>query len=91
MSSDLIRMAREAGAPDWWLGIGIDGQQSGSALVWVGRLAASVAAAAAEVEREECAKVCDHYATALDGGDNHYLRSAECRQAAAKIRSRGQV
>lgn len=77
-SEEILRLAREA-----------DCGHESMLLVWIPpvgllRFAELVAAA----EREACAKVCDHYATALDGGDNHYLRSAECRQAAAKIRAR---
>ena len=54
-----------------------------------GDLTDEFAAMAAATEREACAQVCDEYALALDGGDNHYLRSGECRQAAARIRARG--
>lgn len=79
--NEVVHLAREAGAPDWWIGASGDG----SNLKWLARFAAAVAAG----EREACAQVCDHYAVALDGGDNHYLRSAECRQAAEKIRGRG--
>lgn len=49
------------------------------------RFAALVAAA----EREACAQVCDHYATALDYGSSPYTHSRECKQAAAAIRARG--
>lgn len=34
----------------------------------------------------EAERICDHYATALDGGDNEYTRSRECMQAATAIR-----
>lgn len=78
---DLVRMAREAGSMDF----GADSAAHVLNIDVLERFAALVAAA----ESEACAQVCDHYATALDGGDNHYLRSAECRQAAAKIRARG--
>ncbi|MCO5355123.1 hypothetical protein [Acidovorax kalamii] len=32
-------------------------------------------------------RICDHYATALDGGANEYTRSRECMQAANAIRA----
>lgn len=47
------------------------------------------AALVAEAEREACAQVCDHYATALDYGSSPYTHSRECKQAAASIRARG--
>ena len=47
------------------------------------------AALVAEAEREACAQVCDHYATALDYGSSPYTHSRECKQAAAAIRARG--
>ena len=47
------------------------------------------AALVAEAEREACAQVCDHYATALDYGSSPYTHSHECKQAAAAIRARG--
>ena len=44
----------------------------------------------AEARRDaltEAERICDHYATALDGGDNEYARSRECMQAANAIRA----
>lgn len=41
---DIIRLARESGAPDWWIGIGMQGEQTGSALAWLGRFASLVIA-----------------------------------------------
>lgn len=38
---------------------------------------------------EECALIADRYAMALDDGNNPYLRSRECQQAAAAIRAKG--
>ena len=35
----------------------------------------------------EAERICDHYATALDGGANEYIRSRECMQAANAIRA----
>lgn len=35
----------------------------------------------------EAERICDHYATALDGGANEYTRSRECMQAANAIRA----
>lgn len=34
----------------------------------------------------EAERICDHYATALDGGANEYTRSRECMHAANAIR-----
>lgn len=45
--------------------------------------------AAVTAERAACAEICDYYATALDHGDNEYLRSWEAAQAAIRIRQRG--
>lgn len=73
---DVIAMAKQAELP-----AGYDDK--------LAIFAALVEERAVAAEREACAQVCDHYATALDGGDNHYLRSSECRQAARKIRARG--
>ena len=47
------------------------------------------AALVAATEREACAQVCDHYATALDYESSPYTHSRECKQAAAAIRARG--
>jgi hypothetical protein len=44
----------------------------------------------AEARRDaltEAERVCDHYATALDGGSNEYTRSRECMLAANAIRA----
>ena len=35
----------------------------------------------------EAERICDYYATALDGGANEYTRSRECMQAANAIRA----
>jgi hypothetical protein len=35
----------------------------------------------------EAERICDYYATALDGGANEYTRSRECLQAANAIRA----
>ena len=83
MSRDeIIAMAREADP------FGDDGRLMSLAMLTPGtleRFAALVAAA----EREACAQVCDHYATALDYGSSPYTHSRECKQAAASIRARG--
>jgi len=79
---ELIAMAREADP------FGDDGRLVSLAMLTPGtleRFAALVAAA----EREACAQVCDHYATALDYGSSPYTHSRECKQAAAAIRARG--
>ena len=44
--------------------------------------------AAASIEREACAKVCDYYATAIDLRGNEYIRSGDCKLAAELIRNR---
>ena len=44
--------------------------------------------AATAMERESCAKVCDHYATAIDLRGNEYIRSGDCKRAAELIRNR---
>lgn len=44
--------------------------------------------AATAIERESCAKVCDHYATAIDLRGNEYIRSGDCKRAAELIRNR---
>lgn len=36
---------------------------------------------------EEAERICDYYATALDGGANEYTRSRECMMAANAIRA----
>ena len=82
---DVIRWAREIGAPDWWMGIGINGEVSGHSLDWLW----NISTMAAEAEREACAKVCDRFAVALDYGGNEYLRSRDCQLAANAIRSQG--
>ena len=48
--NDLIRLAQDAGAPDWWIGLGVDGVATGSALLWLERFAELAAAA----ERQRC-------------------------------------
>ena len=81
-TDELIAMAREADP------FGDDGRLVSLAMLTPGtleRFAALVAAA----EREACAQVCDHYATALDYGSSPYTHSRECKQAAAAIRARG--
>ena len=81
-TDELIAMAREADP------FGDDGRLVSLAMLTPGtleRFAALVAAA----EREACAQVCDHYATALDYGSSPYTHSHECKQAAAAIRARG--
>ncbi len=47
------------------------------------------AALVAQQERDACANVCDKYAMARDHAWVPYVRSRECQQAAAAIRSRG--
>lgn len=44
--------------------------------------------AATAIERESCAKVCDHYATAIDLRGNEYIRSGDCKREAELIRDR---
>ena len=55
---------------------------------WGARQPVECAALVAAAEREACAQVCDHYATALDYGSSPYTHSRECKQAAAAIRAR---
>ena len=79
MSRDeLIAMARDAGYPH--VGLNWNDREQDFLM----RFAALVA----EAEREACAQVCDHYATALDYGGSPYTHSRECKQAAAAIRAR---
>lgn len=40
---DVIRAAREAGAPGWWIGIGLNGEVTGGSLQWLERFAATAA------------------------------------------------
>jgi len=83
-TDELIAMAREADP------FGDDGRLVSLAMLTPGtleRFAALVAAA----EREACAQVCDHYATALDYGSSPYTHSRECKQAAAAIRARSKT
>lgn len=40
---DLIRLARDAGAPDWWICLGVDGVVTGSALLFLALLLARAA------------------------------------------------
>lgn len=54
------------------------------------RLSAFARAIEAEAWRdalEEAERICDYYATALDGGANEYTRSRECMMAANAIRA----
>lgn len=78
---DIIRMAREAGAPDWWIGLALDGSRSGPALRWL----ESVVSAAVAAEREACARVCE--GIARDAYGMTELR--EYGECAAAIRARG--
>lgn len=82
---EIIAAARAAGAPDWWIGLGADGQASGPGLQWLGNFAALVAEKAAAKEREACALVCDEQfekSTTAAGA----FRADMC---AAAIRARG--
>lgn len=81
-TNEIIAMAREADP------FGEDGRLFAMASVAPGTLE-RFAALATEAEREACAQVCDHYATALDYGSSPYTHSRECKQAAAAIRARG--
>lgn len=93
MSRDeLIAMAKEAGFRTGQIQLSngppvpfIAPASGTNCMVELERFAALVAAA----EREACAQVCDHYATALDYGSSPYTHSRECKQAAAAIRARG--
>lgn len=53
----------------------------------VTRFAHAVEAKARLDALTEAERICDHYATALDGGANEYTRSRECMQAANAIRA----
>lgn len=84
---DLVRMAREAGAPSWWTG---DGDSNVPGAKWLSRIVNSAAAA----EREACALLCDEAADALDRTgrrvnqvDRH--TADVLRRRAAAIRARG--
>lgn len=61
---DIIRMARDAGAPDWWIGIGTGGEITGPALRWL----ETVATNAVATEREACAQECSENAAKLESG-----------------------
>lgn len=89
---EIMAMAREAGFRTGQLNLSngppvpfIAPASGTSCMFELERFAALVAAA----EREACAQVCDHYATALDYGSSPYTHSRECKQAAAAIRARG--
>ena len=73
----------------WWEDHGLqddgeDSQYSVAAYSWANR----AWQAATSIERESCAKVCDHYATAIDLRGNEYIRSGDCKRAAELIRDR---
>lgn len=73
----------------WWEDHGLqddgeDSQYSVAAYSWAKR----AWQAATAMEREDCAKVCDHYATAIDLRGNEYIRSGDCKRAAELIRDR---
>lgn len=89
---EIIAMAREAGFRTGQLNLSngppvpfIAPASGTSCMFELERFAALVAAR----EREACAKVCEHYAKALDYGGNPYFRSQECQMAANAIRARG--
>lgn len=42
---DLIRMGREAGVPDWWMGVGLNGEVCGRNLQWLRSFATLVTSA----------------------------------------------
>ena len=81
-TDELIAMAREADP------FGDDGRLVSLAMLTPETLARFAALVAAK-EREACAKVCEHYAKALDYGGSPYFRSQECQMAANAIRARG--
>lgn len=81
-ADDILRMAREADP------FGEDGRLYAIADLTpktLVRFAAMVAAA----EREECAKVCEYRAMALDYSGNQYVRDHAALDCARSIRARG--
>lgn len=52
---DVIRWAREAGAPDWWIGLGANGEKTGPSLHWI----AGAAALAVAEERSAILRAID--------------------------------
>lgn len=85
---EIIRMAREAGFSvherKRQARVGIDELLGIDSTEKLERFAELAAAS----EREACAKVCDHYATAIDLRGNEYIRSGDCKRAAELIRNR---
>lgn len=80
-TDDILRIAREADP------FGDDGRLVSLAMLTPGtleRFAALVAAA----EREECAKVCEYRAMALDYSGNQYVRDHAALDCARSIRAR---
>ena len=68
---------------DLWNAQGTDNMSKEEAFVF----ARAIEAEARRDALTEAERICDHYATALDGGANEYTRSRECMQAANAIRA----
>lgn len=68
---------------DLWNAQGTDNMSKEEAFVF----ARAIEAEARRAALTEAERICDHYATALDGGANEYTRSRECMQAANAIRA----
>lgn len=75
---DVIRMARDAGAPDWWIGLGVNGEASGPALLWLEAICAQAVAA----EREACSQIAEEWLGPVRDRELHI---------ASAIRARGQA
>ena len=63
------------------------GEMKGAPLAMCRGFARAIEAKARRDALTEAERICDHYATALDGGANEYPRSRECMQAANAIRA----
>lgn len=77
---DILRMAREA---DRWAT-----NQTSDTYEWKVLRDERFAALVAAFEREECAKVCEYRAMALDYGGNRYVRDYAALDCARSIRAR---
>lgn len=83
-TDDILRIAREAGAEMYADTLLVNGKDAHD---FIKRFAALVAA----FEREECAKVCEYRAMALDYSGNQYVRDHAALDCARSIRARGET
>lgn len=83
-TDDILRIAREAGAEMYADTLLVNGKDAHD---FIKRFAALVAA----FEREECAKVCEYRAMALDYSGNQYVRDHAALDCARSIKARGET